>query len=352
MADGIGNPSSAHQAGERARHALEKARDSVCLLIEGAEPDGIVFTSGGTEGNNAVIRGMVQANPGAAVVTSAAEHPSLAEPATMAAHHVVVPVASDGRVDPHAVAASLPRGGPRPLVALAWANSETGVVQPVEAIAEAVRAARPDAMILLDAAQAVGRLRVDLALCDVLTFSGHKIHGPPGTGVLAFADPDEDRLPPLVLGGGQERGRRSGTPNLPGAVGLGVAAAERAASLEQAIEALGAMRDVFERTIVSRIGEARVNGADAVRVPNTTNIRFPGIDAMAFVARLDQRGIACSAGSACSSARPGPSPTLLAMGLSEAEASCSVRFSFSVLNTMDEAHEAAALVVETAEAMR
>lgn len=117
-------------------------------------------------------------------------------------------------------------------------------------------------------------------------------------------------------------------------------------------EAHGAMRDVFERTIVSRIGEARVNGADAVRVPNTTNIRFPGIDAMAFVARLDQRGIACSAGSACSSARPGPSPTLLAMGLSEAEASCSVRFSFSVLNTMDEAHEAAALVVETAEAMR
>jgi cysteine desulfurase len=352
MVDGPANPASVHHAGDRARRVLGKARDNVCLLIDGADPDGIVFTSGGTEGNNAVLRAAVAAAPEITVITSTAEHASVMEPASIARRHVRVPVMADGRVDPAALVDALPEDDGRPLVSLAWVNSETGVIQPVEAIGEAVRAQRPDAIIHLDAAQAVGRLPLHLASCDVLTFSGHKLHGPAGTGVLALADPDEDRLPPFILGGGQERGRRSGTPNVAGAVGLGVAAAERAGQLREAMEALGAMRDAFEHAVLSRLDGAWVNGAAAPRVPNTTNIRFAGIDAMALVARLDQKGIACSFGSACSSARPGPSPTLLAMGLSEAEAASSVRFSFSVLNTMDEAREAAACVFETVEAMR
>lgn len=352
MRAGPANPSSPHHAGAQARRRLERARDDVCALLLGAEPEGVVFTSGGTESNNAVIRGYCTKQPDAVVVTSNAEHPSLAQPAWTMARRTQVPVSTNGTLDPDAVARALPRSGAPPLVAFSWVNGETGVVHPVRDIAAAVKRARPDAAILLDGAQAVGRVPGDEPPRDFLTFSGHKLHGPSGIGVLVAYEPDDDRLAPFVLGGGQERDRRSGTQNVAGAVGLGVAAAERARNLPAAMETMRRMRDAFEERVLAGCDGAVVNGADAPRVCNTSNIRFAGIDGMALLARLDQRDVACSVGSACSSARPEPSPTLVAMGLSEADANASVRFSFSVLNTMGEALEAAERVVTTVGEMR
>lgn len=348
---GPANPASVHEAGRLARQAVERARDAAAHLLD-VDCDGIVFTSGTTEGNNTVIGGVCRLHPDTVIVTSNAEHPSLTAPAGAARVHEEVPVTREGNLDPDRVAQALPPGGPPPLVALAWVNGETGIVQPVHAIAAAVRARRPDAVLLVDAAQAIGRLPAGDIPGDVVTFSGHKLHGPAGIGVMALADPDEDRIAPLILGGGQERGRRSGTTNVAGAVGLGVALGERHAHLAEAISRMEAMRDAFEAAVLERVDGAVVNGRAGPRVPNTANIRFDRVNAVALVARLDQKGLAASFGSACQGGRPGPSPTLRAMGLSEREAEASVRFSFSVLNTMDEAQEAADIVARTVEEMR
>lgn len=210
---------------------------------------------------------------------------------------------------------------------------------------------RPDALFHSDAAQAVGRVPLDLtaAGADAVSFSGHKLHGPHGTGALILADPDEDRLAPLVRGGGQERGLRSGTHNLPGAAGLGLAAAIRARSFNVATERMRAARDAFERELAACAPHLVVNGAAAPRLPNTSNIRFPGRDGMEVLARLDALGVACSQGSACSSGRPEPSHVLRAMGFTEAEAFGSIRFSFSAANTVEEGQSAARAVARALE---
>ncbi len=347
MQDASGNPSSVHARGAEARRVITTARDEVCLLLPGALSEGVIFTSGGTEANNTVLRGI----EGAVIVTTNIEHPSVLRPAEQAAEHRIVPVSANGRVKPDSVAETLPVSGGL-AVSIQWANSETGVVQPIPEIVATIRESRPDAFIHVDAAQAIGRIPIRMDGIDALTFSGHKLHAPQGTGALILADPNEDRLKALMLGGGQEGGRRSGTQNVPGAVGLGVALRERAESFDQTVEAMQTMRDAFETSILGAIPGARVNGCDSPRVPNTSNILFPGIDAMALVALLDQRDVACSVGSACSSGRPEPSHVLLAMGLSEDEAYSSVRFSFSVMNTMDEAFRAADIVAETARKLR
>lgn len=347
MQDASGNPSSVHARGAEARGVITKARDEVCLLLPGALPEGVILTSGGTEANNTVLRGV----QGAAIVTTNIEHPSVLRPAEQAAEHRAVPVSADGCVEPESVAEALPESGSL-VVSIQWANSETGVIQPINEIVAAVRGHRPDAFIHVDAAQAIGRIPIRMDGIDALTFSGHKLHAPQGTGALILADPNEDRLKALILGGGQEGGRRSGTQNVPGAVGLGVALRERAEAFDEAVEAMRAMRDAFEAAILGVIPDTRVNGCDSPRVPNTSNILFPGIDAMALVALLDQRDVACSVGAACSNGRPEPSHVLMAMGLSEDEAYSSVRFSFSVMNTMDEAFRAAGIVAETARKMR
>lgn len=343
------NPASSHYQGASARAYITKARDRVCELIGGAYPEGVIFTSGGTEGNNTIISGLA-ADPSVTVVTSAVEHSSVRNPAT-AVRHVEVRVSADGLLDPGDVAHALPLNGPAPLVAFQWANGETGIIQPVSAIVEAVRLRRPDAFILADAAQAVGRVPVSMDGIDALTCSGHKLHGPGGTGVLVLADPDNRRVRPLILGGGQEFGRRSGTVNVAGAVGLGIAFTERAASLKEAVSSMAYMRDMFEDLLTSSV-PCQVVGSNSPRVANTSNLMFDGLEAMAVAAQLDQRGVLCSVGSACSSGRPEPSHVLMAMGFSEAQAYSCVRFSFSVLNTVDEARGAAELVAEVVQEMR
>jgi len=263
----------------------------------------------------------------------------------------VIPVDARGLVSPASLGDWVPADGKPLIVSVQWANSETGVIQPIDEIVGTVRSLRPDAFVHVDAAQAIGRIPLRATGIDAITCSGHKLHAPAGTGFVAFADPDEDRIVPLVLGGGQERGLRSGTQNVVGAVGLGAAFEERAAHWAEACNAMLAMRDAFERAVIDGFPGATVNGDGAPRVPNTTNIRFPGVDAMALVAALDQRDVACSVGSACSSGRPEPSHVLAAMGLTEREAYSSARFSFSVLNTMEEAIKAAGIVVGAAWSM-
>jgi cysteine desulfurase len=351
MAETWANPSSAHWLGSEARAVLEAARDGICELFRGAYPEGTRFTSGATEANNTVLLGGEPNSAWRCVITSAVEHASVLRPAEALARRAcrlrLLRVGRDGLIDPDELRRAAIEAPVGPLlVSVQWANSETGVIQPIVELVKALRSVRPDAFVHCDVAQAVGRMPVDLAASgvDALAFSGHKIHGPHGTGALVLADPDEGRISPLLLGGGQEHGFRSGTHNLPGIAGLGLAAAMRARSLDVAAAHMRSVREAFEEELAALVPEAVVNGASAPRLPNTSSVRFPGGDGMEIVARLDALGVACSQGSACSSGKPEPSHVLRAMGLSEADAYSSVRFSFSTLNTTDEALRAARAV--------
>lgn len=356
MAETWANPSSAHWLGGEARAVLERARDSICELVPGAYPEGVRFTSGGTEANNTVLLGGEPASAWRCVITSAVEHASVLRPAEALARRgiclLLLPVCPDGLIDPDELRKMATQAPAGPLlVSVQWANSETGVIQPIADLVNALRSVRADAFVHGDVAQAVGRIpvNVDASGVDAVSFSGHKIHGPHGTGALVLAAPDECRISPMLLGGGQEYGFRSGTHNLPGIAGLGLAAALRARDLVAAADQMRSTRDKFEAELAALVPEALVNGAGAPRLPNTSNIRFPGSDGMAIVARLDALGIACSQGSACTSGKPEPSHVLRAMGLSEAEAYSSVRFSFATLNNTDEALQAARAVAQVLE---
>ena len=345
-----GNPSSVHWLGAEARAVLERARDDVVSLVGGALPEGVVFTSGGTEGNNVILASLVAT--GRVLITSRVEHASILEPArrhaSRASRAILLDVSQDGVVDPGAVADALASTETPVCLSLQWANSETGVIQPVAEIVAEARRVRPDVLIHSDIAQAIGRVSIDLDVVpvDVVTFSGHKLHGPQGTGAMVLRDPTDPRLRPLLFGGGQEHGWRAGTQNVAGCAGLGLAARTRAGGLAAIAARLGRMRDAFEQAILASVPDVRVNGATAPRVPNTSNLCFRGIDGMRLLALLDAKGVACSAGSACSAARPEPSHVLTAMGLSEHDAFSSLRFSFSVLNTGQEVSRAAALVAQ------
>lgn len=341
MCNSWGNPSSEHYAGIAARAIMERARDAVSKLLSGVDPEDVILTSGGTESSNAVL---ASAGGDATVIVSAVEHAASSVPAEWAerrgANLVVVPVDSGGLVDPEAFrrAAAQTRDA-RLYVSVQWANGETGVIQPIADIASAVHESRPDAVLHVDAAQAVGRIPTSVSPNGGMTafsFSGHKLHGPQGTGVLAFSGRMGNPIVALIVGGGQQRNRRSGTQNVAGAAGLAVALEERARGFEQAVESMRVMRDNFESRIVDLIPHTEINGGNSPRTPNTSNILFRGVDGMSLVARLDAQGIRCSQGSACSSGSPDPSRVLRAMGLDEQEAYSSVRFSFSILNTAEE----------------
>lgn len=356
MAEVWANPSSAHWLGSEARRVLARARDGVCELIGGADPEGVVFTGGGTEANNIVVLGGDAGPRWRSAVATAVEHASVLRPVEALGRIgrlvTLVGVGADGVVDAAALGRAVAAAPPGPLlVAVQAANSETGVLQPMSALSAAVRTARPDAFIFCDGAQAVGRVPVHLGDMgvDAVAFSAHKIGGPQGVGALVLADPEDDRLGPLVRGGGQERGLRSGSHNVAGIAGLGLAAATRARNLDGTAARMRAARDSFEGALLGLHPMARVNGGASPRLPNTSNVRFPGRDGMELLARLDALGLACSQGSACSSGKPEPSHVLRAMGLAEAEAFGSVRFSFSPTNTTGDGQRAARMVAHALE---
>ncbi len=301
-----GNPSSVHAAGRAARRVLETAREAVAARFGGRAQD-VVFTSGGTEANALALRGLAA---GRRVLVGATEHPAVRAAAPEAG---VVPVLADGTLDLAALAAMLAEGGPA-LVALMAANNETGVLHPLEAAAELCR--RHGALLHVDAVQAAGRVPVRL-LGDSLAISGHKLGGPPGAGALLLR-PGLD-VAPLMLGGGQERGRRGGTEALPAIAGMAAALAE---ATPEAAAGLAALRDAIEAGAQGAV----VAGAAAARLPNTSCLVLPGVAAETQVIALDLAGMRVSAGAACSSGKVGRSPVLQAMGLGD-DAGCGIRVS-------------------------
>jgi cysteine desulfurase len=346
MAANLGNPSSPHLAGDKARRMIELSREQVAALVN-AQPSQIVFTSGATEANNAVIQGIMAMRTAAAAphfVACVTEHSSILGPLEAAAHYgaqvTLLPVDQAGGLSLATlsdVIATRPQ-----LVTIQMANSETGRIHPVKEIAALCRS--QGVLFHTDASQGVGKMAVDVTDLgvDLLTFTAHKIHGPSGSGALYARIPS---LTPIFMHGGQqENGFRGGTQNLLGIVGFGTAAAARSSRLADVIGAMIARRDRFEAAVRSQIGHTAINAGNGQRLPNTSNICFRGIDGQALVARLEQRGLYCSQTTACTSRRPEPSYVLRAMGLSETDAYSSVRFSFGELNSGHDADAAAHIV--------
>jgi cysteine desulfurase len=333
----FGNPSSTHRWGREARVALDEARERVAGVL-GARVDEICFTSCGTEGDNMAVLGAWHARRLSgrnAVVASAIEHKAVLGAVHGAAREGAVerllPVTSDGVVD-LAVVAELLREDVA-VCSVMWVNNETGVIQPMERIAE--RAKEVSAVFHTDAVQAFGKVEIDAARqsYDVLTVSGHKIGAPKGIGALFIRR--GTRLEPLMHGGAQDRGRRPGTENVAFAVGLAEAMSLAAAEREKEGARLGALRDDLEAAILEQIPDAVVHGRRVPRAPHILNVSVPGADSEALLMGLDLKGIAASGGSACQSGSVGPSHVLEAMSVPPELARCAVRFSLGQLSTKD-----------------
>lgn len=347
LTGGVGNASASHRFGRYQAAAVDKAREQVAALV-GGRPGDVVFTAGATEANNLALRGAVEASLGdrRRILISAVEHASVQRTARWLSSHGlakldVIPVTEGGFVDPQEVAALI--DDDVLLVSVMAANSETGVLNQVDAIAQRVHGA--GALLHCDATQMVGRLPFDLeqAGADLVSISGHKICGPGGVGALIGTRQSLRLVQPIIHGGGQERGLRSGSLNVAGIVGLG-AAAEVAAG-EQAVEAerVARLRDRLVAEIKARLPDVHENGDTSRRLPNTASIRFEGADAEAVVTQMDP--VAVSTGSACSSGSIDPSAVLLAMGLSREAAFETVRFSLGRFTTGDEVDSAVATTV-------
>jgi cysteine desulfurase len=349
-----GNPSSAHRFGQAARNAVEEAREKVAALV-GGRPQEIVFTASGTEANNAVLFDVAKRPaPGGGsghLVISRLEHPSIRESAARleAAGTRVTRLAPgpDGVVPAEAGVASM--GDDTVLVCLMLANNELGTLQPVQAVAAACR--ERGIPVLTDAVQAVGKIPVSVGELgvDFLTLGAHKFGGPLGAAALWVKK--GVALDGYLVGGSQERHRRAGTENVPAIVGLGEAAALARAEIAERGAHLAALRDRFERGL-SQIPGAIVHGAGAPRLPNTSNVALPGVDAQSLLIRLDLAGYAVSTGAACASGVVEPSQTLLALGLSAAEALSTLRVSFGPSNRADEVDGFLAVLAAEAAALR
>lgn len=348
LGEKFGNPSSPHAAGRAAREAITRARGQVAALL-GASEDSVIFTGGGTESITTAIRGALAAQPGKRhIVTSSIEHSATKNLCEQLAHEgcevTWLRVDAGGRPDLAEFAAAL--RDDTALVSIIWANNETGVLFPVEEMARMADERR--IVFHVDAVQAAGKMPIDLARvpAHLLSLAAHKFHGPKGVGAL-FVRPGLG-LPPLLRGGGQESGRRAGTENVPGIVGLGVAAELAMSALPMEMPRVAALRDDFEDGVRQRFPDARFHGDAAHRLSNTTNFALPGRDAQGLLAGLDRLGVACSVGSACTSGEVDASHVLRAMGVGDDEARSSLRFSFSRMNAADEVPAALAALEQAA----
>ena len=345
LREGYANPSGAHTAGKKARQAIERARGQVAALI-GADPSEIIFTGGGTESVNMALRSLDRlAGPGHAVV-SAIEHSAVLKCVEQGSREVVrLPVTAGGRIDPDLLEAALVSAA---YLSLMSVNNETGVIQPIREAVEMARAV--GVPVHTDAIQAVGKIPFNVRELevDMASLSAHKFHGPKGVGALYVRS--GLRFEPLIYGGGQESGRRSGTENVAGIVGMGAAAEIAMQSTDET--QIRSMRDAFEARVLFEISGVKVNGDTHFRLPNTSHLSFEGCDAAGMLILLDEAGVACSAGSACMTGKQQPSHVQLAMGIPPERAKTSLRFGFSRLNTMDEALSAAAKVKNAVEKLR
>jgi cysteine desulfurase len=346
----FGNASSIHMHGQRARAAVDNARESVAAMLNCRAAE-IVFTSGGTEGDNLALFGMVK--PGDHLITTSIEHDAVLNAAEQLRERGVevtfLPVSSDGVVDPEDVQRAL-----RPntkLISVMMANNETGAIQPLAEIGRV--AALADVYFHTDAVQAAGKLPIDVRALgvDLLTIAGHKMHAPQGTGALYVRRGTQ--LEPLFYGGRHERERRAGTENLAGIVGLGKAAEIAVEGLANRVpDRVAALRNRLEREILAAVPDAGVNGGGSERVCNTTNLWFDHVEAEALVIALDLKGLAVSGGSACQSGATEPSHVLLSMGLSPERARASVRLSLMKTTTAEDVDIALRLVPAAVERLR
>jgi cysteine desulfurase len=346
------NPSASYRFAAKARKAIDLARARLAMLL-GCEASEIVFTSCGTESNNAAINSALRFEPrGKHVVTSAVEHSAVLRPcqdlANQGCEVTFVGVDRDGNVDLAELEAAI-----RPataIVSLMWANNETGVLFPVEKIAEICR--KKGVLFHTDAVQAIGKIPVRLrdTTINFLSLSAHKFHGPKGVGAVYVNR--RTRFRPLIVGGGQENGRRGGTENVASIVGLGKATECAAESLCEEATRVRAMRDRFEKGILESIPGASVNGWSAARLPNTSSFLFDGIESQAALMLLDRHHICCSAGSACRTGSQETSHVLRAMNSSGDGARRSLRFSFSRFNSDAQIDRAIEIVPKVIDKLR
>lgn len=359
FAEEMGNAQSVHSFGQRAKAAIEKARREVAALINAA-PNEIVFLSGGTEADNSAIRGIAEAHrqSGNHIITTKIEHPAVlatCEALEQTGFRVTyLPVSASGFVSVDDVRNAIEKE--TILISVMHANNETGTIQPIEEIAGVVADARARGLKRLhfhtDAVQSVTKIPVDVKRLgvDLLSLSGHKIHGPKGVGALFIRK--GTRLTKLLHGGHHERDRRAGTENVPAIVGLGRAAELSRLHLQERAARMRELRDRLEQQLQARIQHLKINGDPIRRVSNISNLSFQGVDGESLLIALDLKGIAVSTGSACASGSVEPSHVLTALGLKREQVRASLRFSLGAYTTADEIDYAVAVLEETVERLR
>lgn len=359
FSDEMGNAQSVHSFGQRAKAAVEKARREVAALIN-ALPAEIVFVSGGTEADNLAIRGIAEAHRdrGRHIITTRIEHPAVlatCEALEAAGYRITyLPVSQNGIVSIAEVRNAI--NDDTILISVMLANNETGTIQPIEEIGAVVTEARARGLDHLhfhtDAVQAAGKLPVDVKRLgvDLLSLSGHKIHGPKGIGALYVRK--GTRMAKMLYGGHHERDRRAGTENVPGIVGLGRAAELARTHLDERSDRMRELRNRLEQDVISRFSGVRINGDRQQRVPNVSNLSFDGIDGESLLIALDLKGIAVSTGSACASGSLEPSHVLQALGLSRDQVRGSLRFSLGAYTTSEEVDYAVSVLSDTVTRLR
>jgi cysteine desulfurase len=345
LTDKFGNASSIHYFGQETRAAVDKTRQNVAALIN-ARPTEIVFTSGGTEANNLAIRGVIETLDWSAgrkphIITSSIEHPSVANVVEdlekQGTEVTYLPVYDNGIVRLPDIESALREE--TALISIMTANNEIGTLQPIEEIGKLVKTLRAQGRKMrfhTDAVQAAGKIGLDVEAigCDLLTVSAHKIYAPKGVGALYVRR--GTRLHPQNIGGRQERGIRGGTESVPLIAAFGKAAEIAGEDRKNDQGRIGRLRDDFEQRIFERFQEAILNGDRSVRLPNISNISFPGVEGEALLINLDMLGVAVSTGSACSSGSLEPSPVIRALGANDVRSRTAIRFSFGKQNTADD----------------
>jgi len=353
--EAFGNPSSAHRFGRAARAGVEEAKRAVAEAV-GAEPNQVVFTSGGTEADNLAIIGAALAARDRGgpfrVVVSATEHKAGLAAAHAVKHlggeEVILPVTASGRVDSAAFEHAL--AGGVAVASVMWVNNEVGTIQPVRELADRCSAA--GVLFHSDAVQAFGKVPVSLrdVTCALLSISGHKIGAPKGIGALIVRD--RKAVEAIIHGGGQQFGIRPGTENVPGIVALGIAARLAAAEQAELAARLRELRNELERRLLAIVPDAVINGWQEARAPHITNVSIPGTDSEALLMHLDLAGVACSSGSACSTGTVEPSHVLTAMGVPRELGVAALRFSFGKDSTLEDVETVTAVLPKVVEKVR
>jgi len=352
LQDQYGNPSSAYSFGRAAAKAVATARAQVAALLR-CDPSEIIFTSCGTESDNTAIQSALLIDPDRKhLITSKVEHSAIIKQAEALARRgyevTWLDVDSSGIIDLDALEDAIRKD--TAIVSLMWANNETGVLFPIEEAAEICRS--KGTIFHTDAVQAVGKISLDVSRVPInfLSLSGHKLHAP--KGVAALYVNRRSRFSPYLLGGGQENKRRGGTGNTASIVAFGQAAELASAALNEEIGRVKALRDRFEKGMLDTVSSVQINGDRTRRLPNTSSLAIEGVDSEGMLMLLDQRGICCSAGSACTAGSLEPSHVLKAMGFSSERARGSLRFSFSRFNTEAEVDEALQIIPNAVEKLR